>query len=383
MNENIEIRRMKKGDADACFGLMNLVFKHAKPGHPDFQDILPKMTIDDDEHMNKHFGLYRDDKLCAVLGVYPLPVNVGGIKLMSSTVGNVATHPDEEGKGYMTKLLGEAMLELDRIGADMSRLGGKRSRYNRYGYEQSGTNLKYTMTAEQAKPYAGKGVEFRRVEKFDTDLIHKMENLFYQNKIAVDRSDEEGFFLSLLAWQNIPWAAFDREGSFIGYLSASAAGFSIAEAAAKSDEQLRDMLSAWCGKCGGSISFSLSMWQIETTALMDEICGGHTASFPSQFYIRNWDKVCDAFVKLKASYTDMPKAECVVGIEEWGNLRFYCENGIAGAEKTDKSPSVILNRLDATRYIFGPNPHTEEGPDAPGADVFFPLPLSWNLQDRI
>lgn len=383
MSQNIEIRRMKQGDADACFGLMNYAFKAAKPNHSDFRKILPKMTIDDDEHMNKHFGLYCDGKLCAALGVYPLPVTVGGIRLLASTVGNIATHPDETGKGYMTRLLEEAMKELDRIGADMSRLGGKRERYNRYGYEQSGTNIKYSLSPEQAAAYADKGIVFQKVGRDDVELLHRMEKLFYMNKIAVDRGDDEGFFLSLITFERVPWAAFDKNGSFIGYLATSAEGPSVVEAAAVSDELLRDMLCAWCIYCEKTIGFWLAMWQIDTISVMDALCGGHTVAHPCQFFIRNWDRVCDAFVKLKASCTDMPDAECLIGIEGWGNLRFYVKDGKAGAEKTEKEASVVLGPLDATRYIFGPNPHTVEGPDTPGASVFFPLPLSWNLQDRV
>jgi len=269
MSDNIEIRRMKKGDAEACFGMMNLVFKQAKPGHPDFQDILPKMTIDDDEHMNKHFGLYADGKLCAVLGVYPLPVRVGGIELLGSTVGNVATHPDETGKGYMTKLLAVAMDELERIGADMSRLGGKRERYNRYGYEQSGTNVRFSMSIEQAAVY-GDGIEFRKITPDDTELLHKCEELFYALPIAVSREDDNGFWLSLIAWQNVPWAAFDRDGEFIGYISASAEGPSVAETAAKSPELMREMLCAWCKKCNKAVSFFFYMSQPAEIAVMDE-----------------------------------------------------------------------------------------------------------------
>ena len=383
MSENIEIRRMKQGDADACFGMMNLVFKQAKPGHPDFQDILPKMTIDDDEHMNKHFGLYRDEKLCAVLGVYPLPVTVCGQKLMCSTVGNVATHPDETGKGYMTALLSEAMRELERIGADMSRLGGKRERYNRYGYEQSGSNVRFSLAYETAlNSDHGNNIEFESVKRGDTELLDKLAVMFYKNPIACERGDADGFYLSLIAWQNVPFAAY-RDGELIGYLSASADGSSVAEIACESSAAVREVLCAWCRQCRRNISFWFGPYQVDEINLMEEIGGKFGIGSPCHFFIRNWDKVCDAFVKLKASYTDMPDAECIIGIEGWGNLKFTAKNGKACAVKTDEAASVVLGHLDATRYIFGPNPHTVEGPDTAGASVFFPLPLSWNLQDRV
>ena len=70
-----------------------------------------------------------------MLGVYPLPAVVAGRRLLFATVGNVATHPYETGRGYMRRLMDAARARLDEMDADASRLGGLRRRYAPFGYE--------------------------------------------------------------------------------------------------------------------------------------------------------------------------------------------------------------------------------------------------------
>ncbi|MBQ8685052.1 MAG: GNAT family N-acetyltransferase, partial [Clostridia bacterium] len=134
----MEIVRLKKENYDELIGLLNLVFTAKNKKEMDFEKDLPKMCVRDDEHMGRHFGVFEDGRLVAALGVYLLPVTVAGEKLLFSTVGNIATHPDYQGKGYMNALIERAMQELADIGADASRLGGLRHRYNRFGYENCG-----------------------------------------------------------------------------------------------------------------------------------------------------------------------------------------------------------------------------------------------------
>ena len=136
---SVEVERLTASDYDEFIPFLNNVFTLAHGRKEDFEKFFPKMCIRDDEHMGKHLAIKKNGKIVSALGVYSLPAKFCGEDIMFSTVGNIATHPDEEGNGYMSILINEAMRELERIGADASRLGGSRQRYNRYGYEASGT----------------------------------------------------------------------------------------------------------------------------------------------------------------------------------------------------------------------------------------------------
>ncbi len=84
----------------------------------------------------------------SALGIYPLKTVICGEVLDFYTVGNVATDMDYTGRGHMSRLMALAMDKLNELGADGSRLGGKRERYNRYGYESAGTVNFFVFTKD-------------------------------------------------------------------------------------------------------------------------------------------------------------------------------------------------------------------------------------------
>ena len=136
----MEVRRLKKENYDELISLLNLVFSKQNNCVMDFETELPNMCVKDDTHMRKHVGLFVDNKLVSVVGVYPLPTRVLDSEIGFCTVGNVATHPDHEGHGYMNTLLNSAMDIVKEEGYDICRLGGNRARYLRFGFELCGRN---------------------------------------------------------------------------------------------------------------------------------------------------------------------------------------------------------------------------------------------------
>ena len=126
-----EIVRLSQQDAPEALDFLNLVFSMAKYPH-DFRKMLPKMWEDDGKHVDNHLAVKVDGRIRAIVGVYPLPANIAGEKLLFATMGNVATHPFDTGKGYMSELLDAAMKQLSDMNADGARLGGMRQRYARW-----------------------------------------------------------------------------------------------------------------------------------------------------------------------------------------------------------------------------------------------------------
>ena len=164
----MNIQRLKKENYDELINLFNTVFSRKNKRNTDFEKELPKMCVKDEEHMQKHIGVFEDGKLCAALGIYPLPTFIGDEALMFSTVGNVATHPDYEGRGYMNNLMLVAMDGLKDINADASRLGGNRQRYNRFGYEYGGAIYKFLFSEynrTKCFPNFKDDIEFVKIKK--------------------------------------------------------------------------------------------------------------------------------------------------------------------------------------------------------------------------
>ena len=384
MGEVMQVKRLGKENYDEIVALMNAVFSRRNGREMDFERELPKMCVRDEEHMRKHFGIFDGGRLVACLGVYPLETVVNGEKLLFSTTGNVVTHWDYEGKGYMEQLLRRAMEELEDIRADASRLGGLRSRYNRFSFEACGQRYGFHFTAKnRERKFLNfrNDISFTRIEQSDAAALQFAADVYNANEIAVTRTAETAY-PTMTAWQKIPYLA-TRDNRPVGYVCANEAGTDVAEIFAVDTPTFTDVVCAWQKRVGDDVYFYLQPHQADKVRIFSAVCEASHISSPSHFYIRNWEKVVGAFLRLKATYCPLPKGEKVIEIQGYGRICIFVNENAVGCEKTEKTPDLILDRLTATRYIFGLYSPVYTGDTDAWACAVFPLPLSWNGQDRV
>lgn len=389
--ENNTIVRLKASDYDEALDFMNLIF--SQTGRPtDFEKLLPKMCVPDDEHMNRHFAIKEDGRIRSLLGVYPLKTWINGQSFLFSTVGNVATHAKVRRRGYMTRLMEEAMKELDRIGADAARLDGLRQRYGRFGFEKAGSLYDYTLTARNVRICFGDlltdDIHFQPIKMDDTHLLEQAWTLFYRREMAVDRNNLADFYLTLQAWQMSPWAAFDTHGRMIGYFTVSKDGQTIAEQMADSTQNLVEMFCAWIVQRGcDSLSFRLSPWELDAARVFNRICEEFTIIPATHFLIRNYVGLTDALLAIRARLNPLPPGMVRIGIDDYDTLELKVDNNKGTCQKTLEKPDVQVDRKTATRLLFGPMPPGSiielSGKSSELLTSWLPLPLSWMGQDRV
>ena len=348
-----------------------------------FEAELPKMCVRDDEHMNKHLAVKKDGKILSVLGIYPLLTNICGEEILCATVGNVATLPEEEGKGYMNMLLNKAMEELENMGVAFSRLAGNRMRYNRFGYEYAGFSYNFDIYKElinkKIKDFKS-DISFVKVNETDYDILSKMKKIYELEKFAVVR-DDESFFKTLRAWQFQPYAALTPDGNVIGYLSVSENNDNIAELLALSSDLYREILIKWISdKSERKVTISLMPHKSAEIKIVSEFCQSCTVSNPSMFKIINWEKIVNAFFRLKAEYTNIADGKLIIGIENYGNLLLTSETNVAVCKKTECTPDITLSYMQAVNLLFGLYPQNSI---LDFSHHFLPLPISWTLLDRV
>lgn len=206
-------------------------------------------------------------------------------------------------------------------------------------------------------------------------------NLYNKNEIAVTRTPCNAY-ITMIAWQNTPYIA-RKNGKAVGYLVVDKSQTTLAEQFAVDVNSFTDMICAWQKRVNSTIHITLQPHQIEKTRIFTAVCERFSMDSPSHFCILSWDKVIDAFIKLKHEYCALPKGELVVKIESYGTVRIYVDDFGAGCEKTNATPMLTMDRLMATRYIFGLYPAVMTADVGHLAQAWFPLPLSWNLQDRV
>jgi hypothetical protein len=74
----------------------------------------------------------------------------------------------------MGAMVEKAMDELDRMNIDIARLGGLRSRYNRYGFEACGQNFTFTFTEKNRLrkfPAFKGGITFKQITPEDKEAL--------------------------------------------------------------------------------------------------------------------------------------------------------------------------------------------------------------------
>ena len=379
----MELRRLTAADYDDLLTLLNQVFTRHNGCQQDFEKQLPKMCVRDDAHMGKHLGIFEENQLVACIGVYPLETVVAGEKLLFSTMGNIATHWEHTGKGYMSKLIDAAMVELKTMGADASRLGGNRQRYNRYGFESCGQILSFTLnpnTLAGRFPTPGE-ITFEKLEQEDSAALEFCRELYNQNAIAVTRTLDT-VYPTMTAWEYQPYLCL-QGGKPVGYLCTNNTGGNLMEIFAVDTQCFTDILCRWQQWKNTSVTFTLQPHQTELICRFSAICDTMQLRSPSHFKICNWERVISAFMRLKASYQPLQAGELVLNIQDYGTMRIFVNQEGVGCEKSQQKPQLTLTQLEASRFIFGPLDPGYVAKANETAESWFPLPLSWNGQDRV
>ena len=382
------LRRLHAGEMQMLAALLNTAFTGA-PDSRHFEEGLPKMWVDDDAHMSRHIAVFEDGVPVGAVGIYPYDVNIGGKNLRFATVGNIGVLREYRGKGYMQALMEAAMDALDALDVDVSRLGGLRTRYERYGYEMCGTNYTVRISkrnAEEAYP-DGTGITFAAVAADDAKALSFIRSLYDRASIACDRGDDRDLYRVLCAWKNRPYLAY-RGGKPVGYLCVSPDGASAAEHGALDETVHTAMLCAWVMQGAAyELRAEVYPWDAPLCRTVGSICESFSAAPATQCKILSWDRFADALLSLKSRMTPLEHGTVTLGIDGWGTLVMEVTGDGARAYRSDVPADDVLSPLTAARMLFGMMP-----PDLAAVlseqnrhllSAWLPLPFSWNGQDRV
>ena len=382
----MEIKRLKKENYDELISLLNLVFSKQNKCIMDFEKELPNMCIRDDDHMRKHVGLFVDNKLVAVVGIYPLPTMVLDKEVKFCTVGNVATHPDYEGQGYMSLLLNSAMGIVKEEKYDACRLGGDRARYLRFGFELCGSNYSYYVTQKNTKKSLlsayGQNTRVTKILPNDEKALTFARKIYHKNKVSVLRNDNDEMYRVMTAWKNTPYLV-SKNGEPIGYFTLTPDKKAVSEAYAIEKEAYLDTVVAISNYLSGDFSITLFEHDIELIREINKCAEYMRIQIPSNFKVVNFEKLIDAYMNLKASYTSLAEGCVTISIKEYGKIKIYANKNGCGCVTFDGECDLELTKPEATRFIFGMHPSVAVAEPNFFAKANFPLPLSWNTQNRV
>lgn len=383
----MKIINLTHSDYDEVLNLLNDVFTIQNKREMDFEKEMPKIFRKSSENIKNHYGIKENEKLVAVLGIYPFDVEIMSQKFKFATVGNIATHPDFCRQGYMNSLMNFAMDELEKRGYDASRLGGLRHRYNRFGYEVCGQKYSFEFASSASVKDISEEIRFKKLTSGDKNEITFCMNLNKESEFFVKRENpngEKSVYDTLTTWQNTPYMAYSKDGEMIGYICTMPDKTTISEIKARDVESYKNIIFSYQKMMGTNISFSLPAYERETVSYFSSVADKVLCTNPCNFKIINFEKITDALMKLKLKhFTNLCEGSAVVGIKDYGNIELFYDGCDAGARKTDKTPFVTLENLDAHRYLFGPVISEMTAQINPFLSSWLPLPLSWSILDSM
>lgn len=378
-----------RGDRVSYTDFMDLIsvsFSH-DPSEAFFETLLPKLYREELRPQDQNYVVTEDGVPAAAVGAYDHELIVCGRSLRCRGVGNVAVHPEHRSKGYMKATMNAALQDMIADGVVLSALGGKRQRYQYFGYDKAGPIYTYSVSrdnirhvyADLTAPYTVKEV----TEKGDA-VIDQILALNRKEPMIAVRPREE-YLAIAMSWNAKLLAFFDGE-RFVGYCVLSKSGI-VTEVQAVEDEAfmplVRSVSAYFDGKCSVCLLPHQLRYREELTRIAEGISLDHMASFNVLCY----RAVIEAFLALKLSYTTLPDGEMTLLIHGYAGDERLCvcvKNGEPFVEKADDSASLDyeLEHAEAIAFLFSPfSPMRESASEL--ARLWFPLPLCTLRADKV
>lgn len=141
----------------------------------------------------EHFVIKEDKKIVSHMRLLPLTVIINDCRIIVGAIGDVATHPDYQGRGYMGKLLRYSVEKMKERRIPISILWGDTQRYRHFGWETGGRKIVFYLNKRSTKKVKmGKEFMLRGYNsKVDLDkviAIHERESL----RVERTKKDYEG-----------------------------------------------------------------------------------------------------------------------------------------------------------------------------------------------
>ena len=381
------VERAQPKDFEEILEVSNRIF--AGDDNNYFQTYHPALYKDGVNTATDHIVIKEDGKIMGIVGWFPSFMNVLGERLEVCGVGTVCVDKSCRGKGYMKQMMEELLREMKERNVPLAVLGGRRQRYEYYGFTPSAICSNFFFNYDNAKHIFGKETEaiytFITPNGSETELFEKCLALYQRRKAYTERT-AEGFYDCLCNCRCKPMFIY-KKGEFAGYACVSGNNATINEYELEDNldscRMLKDYIQAFDLR-GVSVS-QIFHFERDKLSVLAKICEGTSTTGADSYLIQDFAKVITAFAKLKATYTNIPDGEVVVDIEGVQKIKITAKSGNVSAVETDEKSDLSIKPLEAISAFFGLGAfNLEFSSKLPGfANALFPLPLYFSVPDMI
>ena len=368
-----QVARLQPDEFAEAIDLINYVFSHTYGPH-DFETLLPKLYRPDPELVRCHYGVREAGALVALAGSYPLTWQVGESALRVAGIGAVATHPRHRGRGLMRAVVGHCVDEARAAGCHLSWLDGLGHRYRHFGYERTGAEASFQLTA---RDFAGAGVDgagmrFRRLHEGDA-LLHEAARLHAGQPVHWRRPPAE-LPRICASWGGALYAALEGD-ELAAYLVAGRDRSAVTELVAVDAATAVRAAAAWCAdRRPPQVTVAVSPWQRAAARQLGALADSTRVQCSGNWQVFDWPAVLAALLAERARSETLLAGEAV-SRDSRRRLPATCGSMApppVASPRTRRRRSASTPRPPcaplAARYpAASPNPTPTPLPSAPGA----------------
>lgn len=404
-----ELIRLSAADFDEAIDFMNMVFS-MDGGGIDFPRLLPKLYQPDDHLMRCNYAIRRQGRIRAVVGSFPMVLQVGSHKLMVAGIGGVSTHPRERTGGLMRRLMEQALTDMRQEGVCLSILGGQRQRYGYYGYEVAGTEIRFSISPHNLKhALAGQKLPAITLKRLAASPLSRpldgSEDDSWRQKawetirqwhqaqpVRVHRG--QSMQQIMLSWGCDVFLAENEQHEPVGCFAVTDKG-QVNELLTASPDYILPVAAAWIREYDKAIEWVCLPWQTDLITQLAQIAERWRQVPTCNLQVLDWPPVIEAFLQYVADTRQLKDGRLCIELSDLGiQLVWSLQNGTArcgqhpaGREK----PQLAMTSALLIRLAFGPLPPHFTLPDAGSLpqDVqqllrdWLPLPMAWPIQDNV
>lgn len=333
----------------------------------------------------EHLIVRDDNGIQGMLGVFPAEMDVCGRRIKVDGFGTMGVMKTARGKGYMIDLMTTAV-KASRERADIAFLGGRRQRYEYFGFTPSGIAASFSFNRDNARHgVKDKDIGVYTFTEAKTAEEAKFFSSLYNRRPAKVFRTEESFITMLKTCRSTAYAIY-KNGELFGYMTVNGEGRAVNEIEVENVSELPAVLASYLSAFelrGISIN-GVFLFETEKLKALDSICEGMHLPCCESFLIHDYVKIISAFLALKSSYAKLYPSKVVLDIEGYCKVAIEIEESSYSVYETEKEADLHLKPLEATRLLFGNSAYIGINNDLPlDFKANLPLPLFYSRPDFV
>jgi len=357
----------------------------------EFLTLLPKLYKEQYAPWKSNYVVREGEALKAAVGMYVNEIDAAGQALPCGGIGNVAVATDCRRKGYMKQAMDAAMEAMREAGCDFGELGGHRHRYQYWGFERSGVQVRAEFTRQSVRHAYGEIdiTEFKIAEPNEDDLP-KLQALMERAPLHV-KHGPAAFYDTLCSWQSKPRIVWQGD-KIAAYFALQREGPGMNDSRGFNDLHLFEpsalpgvlnAMFAYLPENQNSFGASIPLWEKDFIAGAELCAEWLRLEDAGQFAILNFERTLRALLAVQCGLKELPDGRLTIKIrgmcgEE--TLRIRVDHRQSSVEVTSGEPDLDLAHIEAVRFFTG---LTSAARTSPLADAWFPLPLFLYDMDKV